>query len=146
MEIQILQFLADGEGFRDRPGTVGVDHDLRLASGGLHGGADLIKPDLVQLDIAVTSLDRPVRGLGHIVDVSVTHQACIHFQLVGECAAKQAVERLAGGFSQQIPQRDIDRRNAVLDTADAAEIVQLKLQIVLDLGNLACITADDQRQ
>ena len=90
--------------------------------------------DLVQLDVAIAALDRLPGRLDDIVAISVPHQACIDFDLVGKGAAKQSGQRQSGDFAEDVPQRDVDRRDAVHDRSDPAEILKLKFEIVFDLA------------
>ena len=95
----------------------------------------------MQLDVAVAALDRPVRCLRHVVYIPVAHQTGIDFQTIGISAPQQMTEGLATGFSQQIPERDVDRGDAIFDCAVASKVVQLKFEIVLYLGNLRGVPA-----
>src|SRR5262249_39886861 len=126
------------------PGAVGVEHHDGLLTGRLAGSSDLRYRRLVQLDVLVAALDRPTRRFHYVRDVAVDHQARVHGYLVGERPAQQVDERLSGAFAEDVPQRNVDGRDAVHDRADTAQVLQVELDLELDLGDLCGVAPDDE--
>jgi uncharacterized protein (DUF1778 family) len=134
------------QGFFDRPRAVGIEHDPGVVSGGLDRRRDHRHRDFVQLDPAIAFANGAPHRRRHRVLAAVAHEARIDFDTVCVSAAQQVDQRAPAGLAGKIPQRDVDRGNAVHDRSDATEVVQIELEVVLDARDLLRIAAENQRQ
>src|SRR5260370_42066940 len=99
----------------------------------------------MKLDVAIATFDSLLRDFDDIVAVPVAHETRISFDFVGECAAQESGKRQPRNFTQDIPESDIDSRNAVNDRTDAHKVLKLEFEVVLCLADLESAAADHKR-
>ena len=141
-QIQRAKFLGHVERFAHRPGGVDVEGDFHPGASGFARGANDLDIHLVQLEVAETAVDRALYVDADEFGVGIADQACIGRQRSGFTAAKQLVDRSAGRFARDIPQRDVNRREPIDEGTAATEDVKFLLQIALQLLPPSGITAD----
>src|SRR5262245_17844952 len=123
VESQVLEPMALRNGFRNRPGTIRVQHDLGVGTRSLDCGCYLLDSDFMQFYIPVAPLNGSTRRFHDSIDRAVSHQTGVGFEAVDEGASEQPMERRAAGFAEEVPQRNIDGSDSVLHPAVPAEIM-----------------------
>ncbi len=144
-QIQWAKFLGHIQRFTHAPRGVDVEGNFHAGTCGLARRTDHVDVDLMQLEVFETGVDRALHIDAHELGVGVADQACIRRQRRDLAAAQQLVDRLTGRFARDIPQRDVDRRQAIDECATATEDVKLLLQIALQFFAAADIGADQFR-
>ena len=129
-----------------RPRAVGVDHDGHALAHRQPGRPHLGLLGLVQLDVAIALVERLLGPRRHFLGIAIFEQAGVGRQAVASGAAQQAMQRQVGRLAGDVPQRDVEPRQGEDGDAVAAEQVQLLLQVVAELRDVARILADRERR
>ena len=111
-----------------RPRAVHVQHQAHILAPGIPRG--LRRRDLyfVQLDVPEPLADGALDVLRHGLRVGVADQAGVAIEFRRTAAAQQAMHRLSRHLAGDVPESDVDTRQAVNDRSAATEDVQLLLQ------------------
>src|SRR6185369_15870637 len=109
-------------------------------------GPDLRDIDLMQLDPAVAVLDGARRVPGDDLRIAVAHQARIDVELMACGTTKQAMKRQSGKLSGDVPEGDVDARDAVEHRSVPAEDVQFLPEFALQWPDRRGVTADADRR
>src|SRR5207249_4689836 len=76
---------------------------------------------------------------------AVAEQARVGREIRAVAAAQQTIERGAGHFPRDVPERDVDTGQRVDGGPAAADPVELSLDLVAELRDMARVSADAQR-
>jgi len=128
-----------------RPRAVGVDHERHAVARRVARGPNLGLFGLVQLDVAITLLDREPGARGNEFAVAELEQARIGGQRCLPGAAQQPMQGQVGGLAGDVPQCDVEARQGEDGDAVAAVQMQRLLQVVGEPPNVARVAADHPR-
>ena len=95
----------------------------------------------MQLDGAITALDRCFRIARDQDGIGIAHEARVSGKILPPRAAQQFCQRLARGLAGDVPQRDIKTRHRVHDGAGASQQMQFALQVEHQSGDVALVAA-----
>src|SRR5439155_24359858 len=106
---------------------------------------DLRQRDLVDLDEPVAAGQRLVRVVRDGGGGAVAEQARVGREIRAVAAAQQPIEGCTGHLARDVPERDVDAGQRVDRGPAAADPVELSLDLVAELRDLARVAADAHR-
>ena len=111
------------------PGAIGVEHDPDIGAAGFARGGDGGRRALVKLDVLVAARQGDLADLRHVLRRVEAQQAGVGGDLLPLRSAQQRVDRFAGGFSRDIPQRDVEARQREADRPVARHALRLAVEV-----------------